>query len=281
MTNLYTVGEHVLGLIDEPVEVDAVFGAIRLHSASPSRELESTDLSETIGTGVSASDCRKLLYALEGAGVVEDGEIVDRSRFEAAAGCAKALVEEGPPPENDVVVNVPEEDADTVGRSLGSLVVRLMELIGNAEEELIILNPFFTEEAFKNVVGPVVGAVNRGVSVTLITRYLTYGSDEDSRGFVNEILNEGTDADDLQLYEYVDLEGDRLASIHAKLTIVDGEAAYLGTANMTHRGLRDNLEVGVIFRDDTVVQLSKFVDELTTSQHLHEVVVVDGSFERV
>jgi phosphatidylserine/phosphatidylglycerophosphate/cardiolipin synthase-like enzyme len=65
------------------------------------------------------------------------------------------------------------------------------------------------------------------------------------------------------------------------MTMVDRRAAYLGTANLTHRGLRDNLEVGVIFRDDTVDQIARFVEEILASRYLHEVETDGEDFKRV
>lgn len=42
------------------------------------------------------------------------------------------------------------------------------------------------------------------------------------------------------------------AALHAKLIVVDGKMAMLGSANLTDRGLSENLEVGVVVRDPDV-----------------------------
>jgi phosphatidylserine/phosphatidylglycerophosphate/cardiolipin synthase-like enzyme len=42
------------------------------------------------------------------------------------------------------------------------------------------------------------------------------------------------------------------AALHAKLIVADGETAMLGSANLTDRGLSENLEVRVVIRDPDV-----------------------------
>jgi phosphatidylserine/phosphatidylglycerophosphate/cardiolipin synthase-like enzyme len=47
--------------------------------------------------------------------------------------------------------------------------------------------------------------------------------------------------------------------LHAKLIVVDGEAAYLGSVNLTTNSLNNNRELGVIVREKAIVsKLVKF-----------------------
>lgn len=62
------------------------------------------------------------------------------------------------------------------------------------------------------------------------------------------------------------------------MLVVDEAACYLGTANLTHRGLRDNLELGVIFRDHSVLKLRSLVDSLQRSSLMHRVTYEDEDF---
>ncbi|KAA9400783.1 phosphatidylserine/phosphatidylglycerophosphate/cardiolipin synthase family protein [Haloarcula sp. CBA1131] len=281
MSDLSTVVDHLVDVSTSTDDVDAVVAAMEYLEASGNAEVTPEELAEMFQQALSHSDSRSLLYSMEQANIVTD-EGLDRERLDIASGAAKTAVATGRRPENDVVVNVPQGDNPDIGKSLGSLVVRLVELIASAQEEILILNPFFTEQAFGNVVRPVVNALDRGVTVTLVTRYLTYGSDEDSREFVREVSSERQAlGGELELYEYINPEEESTATIHTKMTIVDRERAYLGTANLTHRGLHDNLEVGVIFRDDTVSQFVNFADELRESRYLHRVELRDDEFVRV
>lgn len=280
MSDLYKVGERLSELAQTTDDIISIKSCIELINSREGVDLDSESLSSFLDT-VSESDCRSLIYTMESADIIK-GDNIDNKRLRAATGCGIALVEKGPTPENEVIVNVPEGEDEIVGKSLGSLVVRLMEIIGNADEEIVILNPFFTEEAFKNVVRPISGALEKGTSVTLITRYLTYGKNNNSRNFVREVLKESdSGASNLTLYEYLDSAGENDATIHAKMTLVDRKVAYLGTANLTHRGLRDNLEVGMLIRDETVNQLVSFFDDLLHSRYLHEVETDGDNFERL
>jgi putative cardiolipin synthase len=40
------------------------------------------------------------------------------------------------------------------------------------------------------------------------------------------------------------------ASLHAKLLVIDGRRAFIGSANLTHRALNDNIESGVVTDDE-------------------------------
>lgn len=281
MSNLAAVTDHLVDIADTADDVDAISSAIRFLDASRNAELTLEGLNAMLGDEIAESDLRSLFFAMSSADLVTDDGLATE-RVDTVVGAAKMSLSRGHHPTNDVVVNVPTGDERDIGQSLGSLVVRLVELIASTDEELVILNPFFTEQAFRNVVAPVAGALERDVSVTLVTRYLTYGSDDASRKFVEKLLSGRSDpSDGLTLYEYIDPDEDSTATIHTKMILADRKRAYLGTANLTHRGLRDNLEVGVIFRDDTVSQLAGFVDDLRDSDFLHRVVFDGTEFQRV
>jgi len=278
MSDLRAVADAFTALTETPSEIDTLRASVELLATHPDRKLTSHKLQQLYDDSLPRSAYTELIYRLEEAGMW-DGRTLDRESFTAAVGGAKTLVAGPPPAENDVVVNVPEGDDERLGRSLGSLVVRLTELLHDTDDELVILNPFFSEQAFTNIVGPVVSALKRGVSVTLITRYLTYGADDDSREFVRQLRSAAPEGD-LACYEYIDPEEGENATLHAKMLVSDRSAVYMGTANLTHRGLRDNLEVGVIFRDETAAQFVHFTDDLLESKYLHAVDLDDGEFTR-
>lgn len=62
--------------------------------------------------------------------------------------------------------------------------------------------------------------------------------------------------------------------MHAKIVLVDGEAAYVGSANLTGAGIgakssqRRNFEAGVLTRDrETVGELMEYLDTLWIGEH--------------
>lgn len=55
--------------------------------------------------------------------------------------------------------------------------------------------------------------------------------------------------------------GAQIFQMHAKMVVVDGREAYLGSANLTDTSLNYNLEVGVLIRDPAVAgQLERVFD---------------------
>lgn len=268
-------------LTQDPDQLSAIEGALTYAAAMESPPKPAT-LVELTPDLASRRQFRELLYLLEEAGVVGDdgtafGDL--RSIFDTA----RLLAERGPLPTNRVVANTPM-DEDDIGDSIGSLVVNLLDLIQQADSELVILNPFFTERGYDQVGAPICDATARGVDVTIITKSLTYGGSTQNERVVRKLFqDDDTVPSNLTLYEYVldeNPDEEHPPTIHAKLTIADEERAYLGTANMTHRGLVENLELGVIFKDDTVGELLGLVQNLLSSMYLHKVDYASGSFER-
>lgn len=278
----YQAARFLADLTQDADELSAIEGALTYAASTNSSPPDPSTLAELTPELASAREYRELLYLLEEAGGIDDnGAAVTELR--AIFDTARVFAERGPLPTNHVVANTPLDD-DDVGDSIGSLVVNLLDLIQQAESELVILNPFFTEEGYDQIGAPIGNATARGVDVTIITKSLTYGGSTQNERVVRQLFQEDdTVRSNLTLYEYVlddDPDEEYPPTIHAKLTIADGERAYLGTANMTHRGLVENLEVGVIFQDDTVGDLTELVQDLLSSEYLHPVDYTSSGFQR-
>ena len=277
----YQAARLLADLTQDSDQLSAIEGALTYASATDS-PLEPSTLEELTPDLASQRQYRELLYHLREAEVIRDGGAAAdelRSIFDTA----RILAERGPLPNNRVVTNTPL-DEDDIGDSIGSLVVNLLDLIQQAESELLILNPFFNEQGYDQIGVPICDATARGVDVTIITKSLTYGGTTQNEQVVRQLIEEDDTApENLTLYEYVlDENPDKEypPTIHAKLTIADGERSYLGTANMTHRGLVENLELGVIFEDDTVEELRELVQSLLSSEYLHRVNYTSKGFNR-
>ncbi|MFW5950353.1 MAG: phospholipase D-like domain-containing protein [archaeon] len=278
----YQVARLLADLTQDPDQLSAIEGALTYASATDFPPGPST-LEELMPDLASRRQYREILYHLEEAEVVtDDGAAVGelRSIFDTA----RILAERGPLPNNRVVANTPLEEND-LGDSIGSLVVNLLDLIQKADSELLILNPFFTEQGYDQIGTPICDATARGVDVTIITKSLTYGGSTQNERVVRRLFEDDeTVPENLTLYEYVldeNPDEEYPPTIHAKLTIADAERSYLGTANMTHRGLVENLELGVIFEDDTVGEVLGLVQSLLSSEYLHRVSYTSSGFERI
>ena len=47
---------------------------------------------------------------------------------------------------------------------------------------------------------------------------------------------------------------------HAKFCVADGRAGYIGSANLTGRGLSGQVEMGVLVRGEVAAQIEEFCD---------------------
>jgi len=199
--------------------------------------------------------------------------------FRAAA----LLAQQEAPPENGVVATIPYDDPALDNSMFRSLLSDTIDLIQSAEDNLVLISPFLSEGAYDRLRPALRTAAGNGATITLITRYLTYGDEYANVEFNREFADALALDDELSevaFYEYVD--DDAWTTFHAKIVVADRHQAYLGTANLTHKGLEDNLELGVIFRDETVNDLADLVGALRTSRFLHTVERVDGeTFHRV
>jgi len=50
----------------------------------------------------------------------------------------------------------------------------------------------------------------------------------------------------MKIYEYAGKTGDKMASLHAKTIIVDGEKMLISSANLSYHGLEGNIEIGAL-----------------------------------
>ena len=64
--------------------------------------------------------------------------------------------------------------------------------------------------------------------------------------------------------EHRDLDGGRVASLHAKCAIADGHSAFISSANLTNKAMQENLEVGLLVTGGpTPMTLKRNFDQLS------------------
>ncbi len=59
--------------------------------------------------------------------------------------------------------------------------------------------------------------------------------------------------------------------MHAKVLVVDGSVALVGSANLTSRAMEQNLEIGVLVRGLVPGQLVRYVADLRAAGMLEKV----------
>lgn len=65
--------------------------------------------------------------------------------------------------------------------------------------------------------------------------------------------------------------------MHSKVLVVDGRDALVTSANFTHHGLNENVELGVRLKGTHAGSLRSCVREMVSARLFHELAVGDGS----
>jgi len=155
------------------------------------------------------------------------------------------------------------------------LVAALHRLITDAEQEILILNPFFEHEGFDRLASALLAAAARGATITIVTRRLS-----DTTSINHQVLKElllQACAQGLgkrfAFWEYQQVEGARMVlTSHAKVLVADGEKAYIGSANLTEYGMSRFLEIGVILEGVQVEHLKRILKAVLESEQARQVI---------
>lgn len=137
----------------------------------------------------------------------------------------------------------------------------LRDVMLSAREELLLVSPYLGPTGMVVMRGPLAAAAERGVWIRILT-----GGLEDS-GAMNrnalDVLLEGEDGAAIKQRLRI-LAGSAALPmlIHAKIVVADRKMGYLGSANLSARGLQENLEVGTALLPAQARALADFVTYL-------------------
>jgi HKD family nuclease len=167
------------------------------------------------------------------------------------------------PDEVNPILNVPDEtDLDVDSTIIGSLV----DLLASASQSAVVLNPFYTQVGFELLQEALLAVPERGGVLTLVTRDICQGTGE-NQDYVRQLINRldsANPAHHVKIYEFNKGLHEQ-ATFHAKAVIVDRQRAYVGSANMTEGSLRDAIELGAVFRGESIPPLAETVDKMLAS----------------
>ncbi|MGA7202296.1 MAG: DISARM system phospholipase D-like protein DrmC [Candidatus Cybelea sp.] len=145
----------------------------------------------------------------------------------------------------DLVWTGPETSAVSVRRSSAVL----FELIDGAKSDLIVMS--FASFRIPEAEAALLRAVERGVRLDLILE-----TQEESSGRYHQFGAPafGTIASDARVsyYSWARTKRPIGAVLHAKVVVADGTSALITSANLTERGIDDNIEIGALIRGGTL-----------------------------
>lgn len=133
----------------------------------------------------------------------------------------------------------------------------LHELIASARHRILLVS--FAAYTLTDVAADLKLAVERGCTVDVV-----FETEADSAGtYAAPKSHPFQGIESIRRWRWPGSYREPGAVLHAKLLVVDGRRALVGSANLTHRALTANLEVGVLVRDpDVAWQLEKHVQRL-------------------
>lgn len=129
----------------------------------------------------------------------------------------------------------------------------LLDLISNASHSIIIASPFWDGTTSADLVELLEKRSQAGVELTLLGRF-----SEELHPAVRAQLQRISQSPNCRILSWFETSGSETETFHFKAISVDrGQAAYIGSANMTVSSLRSRMEVGLILKDDLAVQLER------------------------
>jgi phosphatidylserine/phosphatidylglycerophosphate/cardiolipin synthase-like enzyme len=119
----------------------------------------------------------------------------------------------------------------------------LHELISQAHERIVLLS--YATKLLAEVSADLNEAVKRGCTVDVVVE-----NSVDSGGYYQDTSDAFADVPGLHRWRWPkDQRPTGGAVLHAKVLVVDGCRALIGSANLTHHALHRNLEAGVLIND--------------------------------
>jgi phosphatidylserine/phosphatidylglycerophosphate/cardiolipin synthase-like enzyme len=139
----------------------------------------------------------------------------------------------------------------------------LHELVTDAHQRILLVS--FAAYTLSELATDLEAAVRRGCRVDVV-----FESEEDSAGtYAGPQSRPFGAVDGIQRWRWPADQRIAGALLHAKVLVVDGRRALVGSANLTHRALTANLEAGILIEDQALAaELEAHVRGLISSATL-------------
>jgi phosphatidylserine/phosphatidylglycerophosphate/cardiolipin synthase-like enzyme len=219
------------------------------------------------GRPLSVDQLYLALAALEDLGIVArsgKGFSFNRSRFfetgelrKGIKATAKALRQDTQRERSHLCVSTPpslSNEAEYLIREFCTdLRSELLDLISNASSSIIIASPFWDGTTSADLVSLLGKRAQAGVELTLLGRF-----SEELYPAVRAQLQKVSQSPKCRILSWFETSGSETETFHFKAISVDqGRAGYIGSANMTTSSLRSRMELGLILKEDLATQLDR------------------------
>ncbi len=163
------------------------------------------------------------------------------------------------------VVRVVATGIEWLGGGIAAVERTMVDLIAGATRE-VVLTAYSMTLGSERVWDEIERAIATGIRTTLVIDRHD-DQDADARALVSRLASRY--APTLQVYDFV--PADDRDGLHAKVLVVDREAALIGSANLSHRGLVSAHELSVVIEGPTAGLIVEQVERLVRSSSVHRV----------
>lgn len=147
------------------------------------------------------------------------------------------------------------------GVPLRTTYATAMEMVAVAQSEILVVGYVFTEGA-RNVLEEIARARrDRGIAVTVIGNRM-----EEYLPALRSAWSANCPVP--RVFSCPVNQRDEMSALHAKVLICDSSTALITSANFSHHGLHENIEIGVKVVSSSVARLVEFFNSLIVAQHL-------------
>ena len=157
----------------------------------------------------------------------------------------------------ELVLDHPDKVRGLVRRATGGVSERLVQMVSSAEQEVIVVSPYFVPQ--RQGVDFLSSLVRKGVRVVILTNSLASTNHSSVHAvyarYRKPLLRQG-----VELYELKpdndnrareDATGEaRKLTLHSKVAVVDRSQVFVGSFNLDPRSLYINTELGMIVESD-------------------------------
>ncbi len=157
--------------------------------------------------------------------------------------------------EAEIVQDLPDKVRNLVRRQPSVTVDYLMKMVSAAQEELIVISPYFVPQ--KQGVEFFGALASKGVRVVIISNSLASTNHASVHAvyarYRKPLLRQG-----IELYELrprlESMESDTTLTLHSKVATVDRQRLFVGSFNLDPRSLYLNTEMGMAVTSDTLAR---------------------------
>jgi putative cardiolipin synthase len=157
----------------------------------------------------------------------------------------------------ELVLDHPDKVRGLVRRATGGVSERLVQLVSTAEQEVIVVSPYFVPQ--RQGVDFLSALVKKGVRVVIVTNSLASTNHSSVHAvyarYRKPLLRQGVELyelkpDDDNRAQEVAAGEEKKLTLHSKVAVVDRSRVFVGSFNLDPRSLYINTELGMIVESD-------------------------------